>query len=109
MIKFGDLRAQAHFDVPQTRPISELGERHASISIRACECFYVFVAVIPGDTLIENGPWQMLHDLEKTKRPENITSSLLVVISDSGMWKSVRRKFNPGWHLWCQNEGSTNC
>ena len=25
------------------------------------------VAVIPGDTLIENGPWQMLHDLKKSK------------------------------------------
>ena len=46
-----------------------------------------------GDTLIKNGPWQMLHDLRKTKRSENITSSLLVVISDSGVWKAVQREF----------------
>ena len=67
VIKLGGLRAQARFDVPQTRPISELSERHASILIRASECLDVFIAIIPGDTLLENRPWQMLHDLNKNK------------------------------------------
>ena len=45
----------------------ELSERHASILIRASECLDVFVAIIPVGTLIENGPWQMFHDLSKRK------------------------------------------
>ena len=47
--------------------MSYLSENHASIMAKACECYYVFVAVVPGDTLIENGPGQMHHDFRENK------------------------------------------
>ena len=65
VIKLGGLRAQARFDVPQTRPISELSERHASILIKASECIDVSIAIIPRDTLLENRSWQMLYDIQR--------------------------------------------
>ena len=34
------------------------------------------VAVIPGDTLIENGPWQMLHDLKKKQNDRKTSQAL---------------------------------
>ena len=48
VIQLGGLRTQARFEVPQTRPVSELSERHASKLIRTRECLDVFIAIIPG-------------------------------------------------------------
>ena len=42
-----------------------LGKIRTTILIKEVERFDEFIAVILGDTLMENGLWEMIHDLEK--------------------------------------------
>ena len=63
VVELSGLGAQAGFDVAQAAPVGELGEGHAPVLIRTCECLDIAVPAISRDTAAERVPWQVLHDL----------------------------------------------
>jgi hypothetical protein len=67
MIKQIGSRPQTRFDVPETLPISKLGERHAEELVPTRETTHLVIALVPSDDSLEFIVRNPLQELSKNE------------------------------------------